>query len=92
MEAEKPAGNRPRTKYTTAFRTEAVRRVNQDGQMAARVAQALGMSEAVFGKWVRAARTQAARPAGSGALEQENRQLRAQLIRAEMERDILKKR
>jgi transposase len=92
MEAEKPAGNRPRTKYTAAFRTEAVRRVNQDGQMSARVAQALGMSEAVFGKWVRAARTQAARPAGSGALEQENRQLRAQLNRAEMERDILKKR
>jgi transposase len=56
--------------------------------MAARVAQALCMSEAVLGKWVRAARTQAARPAVSGALEQENRQLRAQLVRAEMERDI----
>ncbi|WP_262889599.1 hypothetical protein [Hymenobacter sp. BRD67] len=31
-------------------------------------------------------------PAGSEALEQENKQLRAQLARAEMERDILKKR
>lgn len=50
------------------------------------------MSEAVLGKWVRAARTQAARPVGSEALEQENNQLRAQLARAEMERDILKKR
>ena len=91
MEAAKPAGKRHRTKYDAAFRTEAVRRVIQDGQMATRVAQALGMSETVLGKWVRAARAQAARPAGSEALEQENKQLRAQLARAEMERDILKK-
>lgn len=55
------------------------------------VAQALGMSEAVLGKWVRAARTQAARPAGSDALEQENKQLRAQLVRADVERASLKK-
>ena len=49
------------------------------------------MSEALLGRWVRAARAQAARPAGSEALEQENKQLRAQLARAETERDILKK-
>ena len=91
MEAAKPAGKRQRTKYDAAFRSEAVRRVNQDGQVAARVAQALGMSKAMLGKWVRAARMQAARPACSEALEQENKQLRAQLARAEMERDILKK-
>jgi transposase len=91
MEAAKPAGKRPRNKYDAAFRLEAVRRVSQDGQAATRVAQALGMSEAVLGKWVRAARAQAARPAGSEALEQENKHLRAQLARAEMERDILKK-
>jgi transposase len=78
MEAAKPAGKRQRTKYDAAFRTEAVRCVNQDGQAATRSVQALGMSEAVWGKWVRAARTQAARPAGSKALEQENKQLRAQ--------------
>jgi transposase len=41
---------------------------------------------------VRASRAQAVRPAGSEALEQENKQLRAQLARVEMERDILKKR
>ena len=91
MEAAKPAGKRPRNKYDAAFRLEAVRRVSQDGQAATRVAQALGMSEAVLGKWVRAARAQATRPAGSEALAQENKQLRAQLARAEMERDILKK-
>lgn len=92
MEAEKPAAKRHRTKYDAAFRTEAVNRVTQDGQVATRVAQALGMSEAVLGKWVRTARAQAARPANSEALEQENKQLRTQLARAEMERNILKKR
>lgn len=91
MEAEKPAGKRQRTKYDTAFRVEAIRRVTQDGQTAARVAQALGMSEALLGRWVRVARAQAARTPGSEALEQENKQLRTQLARAEMERDILKK-
>ena len=73
MEAEKPAGKRLRTKYDAAFRAEAIRRVTQDGQAATRVAQTLGMSEALLGRWVRAARAQAARPAGSAALEQENK-------------------
>jgi len=41
---------------------------------------------------VRATRAQVACPTGSEALEQENEHLRAQLARAEMERDILKKR
>jgi len=34
MEAAKPAGKRSRTKYDAAFRAEAIRRVNQDGQAA----------------------------------------------------------
>lgn len=71
MEAEKLAAKRHRTKYDAAFRTEAVRRVTQDGQAATHVAQALGMNEAVLGKWVRAIRAQAARPASSEALEQD---------------------
>lgn len=91
MEEVKTAGKRQKTKYDAAFRAEAVRRVSQDKQPATRVAQLLGMRPALLGRWVRAARTEAARPAGSGALEQENKQLRAQLARAEMERDILKK-
>ena len=48
------------------------------------------MSEVLLGRWVHTARAQAARPAGSEALEQENKQLRDQLARAEMKRDILK--
>ena len=91
MEAEKPTVKRQRTEYDAAFRAEAVRRVSQGGQAATRGAQALGMSEVLLGRWVRAARAQAARPAGSVALEQENKHLRTQLARAEKERDILKK-
>ena len=50
----------------------------------------MGMGKALLGHWVRAARAQAARPAGSEALAQENEYLRAQLVRTEVERDILK--
>lgn len=77
MEAEKPVGKRQRTKYDAAFQTEAVRHINQDGQAAKQVAPALGINEALLGRWVCAKRTQAIRPAGSEALEQENKQLRA---------------
>jgi transposase len=56
MEAEKPAGKRQQTNYDVASRVEAVRRVNQDVQAATRVAQTLDMSEALLGRWVRAAR------------------------------------
>ena len=38
MEAEKAAGKRPKNKYDTAFRIEAVHRVTQNGQAAKRVA------------------------------------------------------
>ncbi len=65
--------------------------MRHDKRPATRVAQALGRSAALLGRWVRTARADVARPAGSGALEQENKQLRAQLARAETERDGLKK-
>ena len=69
MEAEKTATKRQRTKYDAALRIEAVHRVSQDEQVVTRVAQVLNMGEAVLGKWVRVTRRQAARPAGSEALE-----------------------
>ena len=87
MEEVKPAASR--RKYDPAFRAEAVRRVVEHGQPQTRVAQALGLSVAVLGSWVRAARTQAA--GGSSELARENQQLRTALARAEQERDILKK-
>jgi len=78
-----------RRKYDVAFRAEAVRRVAEHGQCQARVAQALGMSAALLGRWVRAARPSA--EADKGELARENKQLRTALARAEQERDILKK-
>jgi transposase len=60
METAKPAGKRHRTKYDAAFRAEAICRVTQDGQTATRVAQALGMGEALLGCWVRTTRAQLA--------------------------------
>jgi len=56
MEEVETAGKRQKTKHDAAFRAEAVRRVQQDKQPATRVAQALGMSSALPGRWVRAAR------------------------------------
>ncbi len=79
----------PRRKYDPAFRAEAVRRVD-DGQPAAGVARALGLSPSVLARWLATAR----RPASAGAeqeLAAENRRLRAALAVAEQERDILKK-
>ncbi len=78
-----------RRKYDAVFRAEAVRRVAEHGQPQARVAQALGMSAALLGRWVRTTRN--APTGGGGELARENKQLRAALARAEQERDILKK-
>lgn len=91
MQSLPPAGPAPasRRKYDAAFRAEAVRRV-QDGQPAAHVARALGLSPSVLARWLAAAR----RPASAVAeqeLAAENRRLRAALAVAEQERDILKK-
>jgi transposase-like protein len=77
MEEVKPAASR--RKYEPAFRAEAVRRVVVHGQPQTRVA--LGLSVAVLGTWVRAARTQAA--GGSPDLARENQQLRTALARAD---------
>jgi len=87
MEEVKTADKR--RKYDAAFRAEAVRRVVEQGQAQTRVAQALAMSTALLGRWVRAART--TQTSGGEQLARENQALRAQLARAEMERDILKK-
>lgn len=66
-----------------------MRRVAEQGQPQARVAQALGMSAARLGRWVRTAR----QPPGGGIGEMagENKRLRAALARAEQARDRLKK-
>lgn len=87
---EKPnPGGLPATrkKYTPAFKAECVRQVAA-GARQTDVARAQGISPALLGRWQRSALEQAV---PSSAERDEIRQLRAELKRVEMERDILKK-
>ncbi|WP_218134792.1 transposase [Hymenobacter lapidiphilus] len=76
-----------RKKYTPAFKAECVRQVAA-GARQTDVARAQGISPALLGRWQREA-LKAAVP--SSAERDEIKQLRAELRRVEMERDILKK-
>ncbi|SET98455.1 transposase [Hymenobacter actinosclerus] len=76
-----------RKKYTPAFKAECVRQVAA-GARQTDVARAQGLSPALLGRWQREA-LKAAVP--SSAERKEIKQLRAELRRVEMERDILKK-
>jgi len=87
---EKPNPNglpTTRKKYTPAFKTECVRQVAA-GTRQTDVARAQGISPALLGRWQRQALDQAV---PSSAEREEIKQLRAELKRVEMERDILKK-
>ena len=76
-----------RKKYTPAFRAECVRQVAA-GARQSDVARAQGILPALLGRWQRQALEQAV---PSSAERAEITQLRAELRRVEMERDILKK-
>ena len=76
-----------RKKYSPAFKAECVRQVAA-GARQTDVARAQGISPALLGRWQRQA-LEAAVP--SSAARAEIKQLRAELKRVEMERDILKK-
>lgn len=80
-------------RYTEEFRAEAVKQVIERGYSVQEVAKHLDVSAHSLYKWVRAVR-------GSGNVKQaneledmrsENARLKAELRRAEEERDILKK-
>ena len=76
-----------RRKYTPAFKAECVRQVAA-GARQTDVARAQGISPALLGRWQRQALEQAV---PSSAERDEIKQLRTELRRVEMERDILKK-
>ena len=76
-----------RRKYTPAFKAECVRQVAA-GARQTDVARAQGISPALLGRWQRQALEQAV---PSNAERDEIKQLRTELRRVEMERDILKK-
>lgn len=84
-----------RGKYTPEFKLQAVQMMTDQRLSVAEVARRLGVSESRLHEWKKAARRDgAAAFPGSGhqtPVEEENRRLRAENKRLEMERDILKK-
>jgi transposase len=81
--------------YPPEFKLRAVAMMTDQGLSVAEVARRLGVSESRLHEWKKAVREKgpAAFP-GCGhqtPLEEENRRLRAEVKRLEMERDILKK-
>jgi transposase len=84
----------PRKVYTYEFKMEAVRLV-ESGQSIAEAARSLGVIEQTLSNWMKAHRAGKLTAVGRGskltAEQIEIRQLRAELARVKMERDILGK-
>lgn len=84
-----------RKKYTKEFKLDAVSLVTEQGYSRSDAAQSLGINATMLGRWVKEGQTdddQAFR--GNGKLtpeQEENRQLKAQVKRLQMEKEILKK-
>jgi len=80
-------------RYTPEFKDEALRQVVERGHSVAEVAERLGVSAHSLHKWVKAAKPSKAdaQAAELNDAKKEILKLRAQLRRAEEERDILKK-
>ena len=77
-----------RRKFDAEFKAEALRMI-AEGQSASTVARSLNISEKLLSRWKSQQTSQRGRQ--STDLSEEVSQLKAQLRRAEMERDILKK-
>jgi transposase len=84
----------PRKVYTYEYKLEAVRLV-ESGQSVAEAARSLGVAEQTLWNWTQAYKTGKLKANGRGskltAEQIEIRQLRAELARVKMERDILGK-
>jgi transposase len=80
-------------KYTEEFKSEAIRQVTERGYKVQEVCERLGISSKSLYLWLRLARgSKGKHSQGSDSeLRQEIGRLRAELKRAEEERDILKK-
>ena len=82
---------RRRRAFTPEFKAEAVKVVRQSGRSVAEMARELGLTQTALRRWVDEAEA-AAQP---GALKLEERaelaELRREVVRLRMERDILKK-
>lgn len=79
-------------RYPAEFKAEAVRQVTERGHGVVDVAKRLGMSDKSLYLWVRLAKDKAGPGSGEAAqLKAEVSSLKADLKRANEERDILKK-
>ena len=81
---------RPRRRFTTEFKADAVRLVEESGGQVAKVAKELGIYDSSLGNWVRQARAEA-EGAPTASERAEIRELRRELERVTRERDILGK-
>jgi transposase len=79
-----------RKQYTIEFKQQAVQLALSGAKSKVQTARDLGIAEHQLYKWI-AQYGPAAPPPEATALQAENVRLRRQLVRAEMERDILKK-
>ena len=83
------------TKYSPEFKREAIRMMTELGLSVPEVSKKIGVHESQLYDWRKKARLEgAAAFPGSGRLtplEEDNRRLKAEVKRLEMERDILKK-
>ena len=82
--------SRQRRQFTPEFKQEAVALVVRSGQSTNQVAQELGIGQTSLSRWLRQAKTTPAKVNGFQAAE-ELKQLRREVERLRMERDILKK-
>ena len=81
-----------RVRYPAEFKAEAVKQVTERGHGVVDVAKRLGMSEKSLYLWVRLAQEQQGVGSGENAtLKAEVSRLKAELKRANEERDVLKK-
>ena len=84
-----------RGQYPPEFKLQAVKMMTDEGLSVAEVARRLGISESRLHEWKKAVRERGEQAfPGAGhptPLEEENRRLRAEVKRLEVERDILKK-
>lgn len=94
MSEEKPEVAVKRRTFTPEFKADAVRLVTDEKYTFQAAAKALGVGEQSLRKW-HAKLAPKPRPCGENAtldeLQDENKRLRRELKRAELEREILKK-
>ena len=85
------ASQRKSKAYTEEFKTETVRLLRISGKSANQLSKELGVPQSSVSRWKRQADERDAVTPQDLAQEEEIRQLRKELDRVRMERDILKK-